>query len=340
MQPNFELPAATFGFRNQGDACFDCVANRFLQVHVFPGTHGLKSRNGVPVIELEAARCGYNRKNGNTVYVRQLICGKVISTLYGCLIFVILPGSCPLIFAQPAPTSAKAITFEVNVLPILKANCVPCHGATVKMKELDLSTFAATMKGSEAGTVVTAGAPQQSRLYEMVQKGAMPKGGKPLSSDQIAILREWIEAGALSRSQTAESTAAPITEDDVLPIVLLRCTPCHGPRRREGGLDLHTRAAMLKGGKSGPALVPGKPVESLLVKTLRSGEMPPKQGLDDISTKRITPPEIDRLVNWIAQGAAEGRPPDALGVGPDPLVSDKDRQFWAFQPPSGRRFPR
>ena len=140
-------------------------------------------------------------------------------------------------------------------------------------------------------------------------------------------------------SQTAESTAAPVTEDDVLPIVLLRCTPCHGLRRQEGGLDLHTRAAMLKGGKSGPALVPGKPDESLIVKKLRAGEMPPKLGLDDVSTKRITKPEIDRLVRWIAQGAPEGKPPDAQDAGPDPLVSDKDRQFWAFQPPRRPAIP-
>jgi len=259
------------------------------------------------------------------VYFRQRICGS--------LLFLILPASSPPSLAQPVQASATTVTFEGNVRPILQANCVPCHGATVKMKELDLSTFAGIMKGSEGGTVVTAGAPQKSRLYEMVQKGIMPKGGKPLSADQIAILRAWIEAGAPSRSQTVESAAAPVTEDDVLPIMLLRCTPCHGLRRQEGGLNLHTRAAMLKGGKSGPAMVPGKPDESLLVKELRSGEMPPKQGLDDISTKRITPPEIDRVVRWIAQGAPEGQPPDSLGIGPDPLVSDKDRQFWAFHPP-------
>jgi hypothetical protein len=226
-------------------------------------------------------QCGYNREDGNTVYLRQRICGKVISTLNCGLVLLMLPASAPLSLAQPSP---KTVTFEANVLPFLQANCVPCHGATVKMKELDLSTFAGIMKGSEAGPVVTAGAPQQSRLYDMVRKGIMPKGGKPLYPDQIAILRAWIEAGAPSRSQTVESAAAPVTEDDVLPIMLLRCTPCHGLRRLEGGLDLHTRAAMLKGGKSGPALVPGKPGESLLVKTLRSGEMPPKLGLDDIST--------------------------------------------------------
>ena len=286
-----------------------------------------------PQPAIETALCGYNRKDGRTVQVRRLIRGRVRSRVYGCLVSILLPGTASLTLAQSTQASPKTITFEGNVQPILQANCVPCHGQRVKMKELDLSTFAGIMKGSESGTVVTPGAPQESRLYEMVQKGAMPKGGKPLAAEQVAILREWIQAGARSRSQSAESTAEPVTEDDVLPIVLLRCAPCHGPRRQEGGLDLHTRAAMLKGGKSGPAIVPGQPGESLLVKKLRSGEMPPKLGLDDISTKRITAPEIDRLVSWIAQGAAEGKRPDAQGVGPDPLVPDKDRQFWAFQPP-------
>ncbi|MCU1274378.1 MAG: Protein of unknown function (DUF1553)/Protein of unknown function (DUF1549)/Planctomycete, partial [Bryobacterales bacterium] len=94
----------------------------------------------------------------------------------------------------------------------------------------------------------------------------------------------------------------------------------------------HTRAAMLKGGKSGPAFLPGKADESLIVNKLRSGEMPPKLGLDDISTKRITPGEIEKVVRWITQGAPAGNAADTQVSGPDPLVSDKDRQFWAFQP--------
>ena len=253
--------------------------------------------------------------------------------LFYLLVFLVVVLYVPRMPAQPAPPASKTLSFEANVLPILQANCVPCHGATVRMKELDLSSLAGLMKGSESGPVVAAGAPQESRLYRLIEKGEMPKGGKPLPPEQIAVIREWIEAGLPSRSQKMESASTPVTEDDVLPILFLRCTACHGKQRQEGGLDLHTRNAILKGGKSGPAMVPGKPGESLMVKKLRAGEMPPKQGLDDVSTKRITQAEVERLVRWIAQGAPPGNPVDSQG-GPDPLVSDKDRQFWSFKPPT------
>src|SRR5690242_4671237 len=249
----------------------------------------------------------------------------------GCLIVL---SHSPFAFAQT--TSEKpgnGAIFETSVLPVFQANCVPCHSSAVKMRDLDLSTFAGVMKGGDDGPVVTPGKPQESRLYEMVQRGTMPKGGKPLAPGQIASIREWIEGGARSRSAASEAPIGAVTEDDVLPIFLLRCSPCHGARRQEGGLALHTRAAILKGGKSGRAIVPGKPDDSPIAQKLRSGDMPPKSGLDVISTKRITKPEIDRVVAWISQGAPEGKPADAQTGAPDPLVSDKDRQFWAFQPP-------
>lgn len=45
------------------------------------------------------------------------------------------------------------------------------------------------------------------------------------------------------------------------------------------------------------------------------------------------------LVSWIRQGAPEGKPADAQDGRPDPLVSDKDRRFWAFQPPKRPEVP-
>jgi mono/diheme cytochrome c family protein len=246
-----------------------------------------------------------------------------------CCVVLLIASSA--ILAQTSPKNGEA-TFATGVLPIFQASCIPCHGPAVKMKGLDLSTFAGVMKGAESGEVVTAGAPQESRLYELIEKGAMPKGGKSLPADQMAVIRSWIQS-----LPPAKASAEPLTEDDILPIMFLRCTPCHGQRRQEGDLDLHTRAAMLKGGKSGPAFMLGKADESLIVKKLRSGEMPPKLGLDDISTKRITPGEIEKVVRWIAQGAPAGNAADAAG--PDPLVSDKDRQFWSFRPPKRPAVP-
>lgn len=250
--------------------------------------------------------------------------------------FAIVAASLSLGFGQ---TPGRDATFEAGVLPIFQANCVGCHGSAVKMQQLDLSTFEAVMKGGESGRVIAPGKPEESRLIELVEKGAMPKGGKPLPADKIAVIRAWIEAGAPSASKSAHATAESVTEDDILPIVLLRCTPCHGLRRQEGGLALDTRAGMLKGGKSGPALVPGEPDKSLIVKRIRSGEMPPKQGLDEVSTKRITAPEIERVARWVAQGAPQGKAAEAQGNGPDPLVTDKDRQFWSFQSPKRPAVP-
>ena len=57
-----------------------------------------------------------------------------------------------------------------------------------------------------------------------------------------------------------------VTQHDIAPLMMLRCTACHGPRKQEAKLDLRTRESMLRGGKSRPAIVPGKPEESLVLK--------------------------------------------------------------------------
>src|SRR5207245_133184 len=88
--------------------------------------------------------------------------------------------------------------------------------------------------------------------------------------------------------QKAPRASGPaVAQHDVIPILLRRCTVCHGRQVQEGGLDLRTRASMLRGGKSGPALVPGRPGESLLIKKVRSGAMPPLARIVEVSIKPI-----------------------------------------------------
>jgi hypothetical protein len=137
--------------------------------------------------------------------------------------------------------------------------------------------------------------------------------------------------GDPNRSQVAGQEP---TDQQVIPILLRRCTVCHGARKCEGDLDLRTRAAMLKGGKSGPAITLGSPDESLLIRRVRLGEMPPLQRLVEVSVKPIEPAEIDLLAQWIEAGAPESQaPPDVAGSEPDPIVTDKHRAFWSFRPP-------
>ncbi len=238
---------------------------------------------------------------------------------------------------QPAKNSPSKPTFETDIVPILtKSTCLGCHGPSLKMKQLNLSTYESALQGSESGAVIVPGKPDDSRLYHMVKEGLMPPGGKiHLSEADLNTIRAWIESGATSASGPhAEVALSKVTQDDVIPIMLLRCTVCHGLRRQEGGLDLRTKESMLKGGKSGPAIVLGKPDQSLLVKMIRSGEMPPKKRLIQVGVKPATDDEIAKIARWIELDApVVAEPPDLAATESDPLVSDKDRSFWSFQPP-------
>jgi hypothetical protein len=228
--------------------------------------------------------------------------------------------------------SAAPPCFETDILPILQSNCLRCHGEKIRRAELDLRTLQGILKGGESGAALVPGQPEKSLLYQKVHEGAMPPAKKDrLSAAQVDTIRRWIAGGALSGS--SQGTAA-VSQHDVIPILLRRCTACHGARVQEAGLDLRLRAGILRGGKSGPAMVLGKPADSLLIKKIRSGEMPPRQRLVEASVKPIEPAEVELIERWIAQGAPEiAIEPDIATTSPDPLVTDRDRDFWAFRPP-------
>jgi cytochrome c553 len=218
-----------------------------------------------------------------------------------------------------------AQTFDSDVVPILKAKCYQCHNAKLKTKDLNLTTLESIFKGGESGPAIIPGQRNESLLFQLINKGKMPPGPTPLTAKEIATIGAWID--------TAKS-AHQVTQHDVIPLLLLHCSSCHGAQKREAGLDIRSRASLLKGGKSGPAIALTKPEESLAIKKLRAGAMPPKAGLLNAGVKPMSPAEIDKLASWIAQGAPETPPePDVAGTAADPLVTAKDRRFWSFQPP-------
>ncbi len=122
--------------------------------------------------------------------------------------------------------------------------------------------------------------------------------------------------------------AQPTFEKAVLPILQARCFTCHGADKQKAGLDLRSRAGMLRGGESGPVLVPGSAKGSLLWQQLTKDRMPP--GKD-----KLTPTEKAAILAWIESGAHANEtaaiPPKD---GPDRQVRDEDRKFWAFQKPT------
>ncbi|MBS0201646.1 MAG: PSD1 domain-containing protein [Planctomycetes bacterium] len=226
-----------------------------------------------------------------------------------------------------------AITFEGHVLPILKSKCVRCHGDAKQNAGLSVASGAALFRGGESGTVVSPGKPDDSPLIEMIQDGHMPpKGNAAVTESELKTLRRWITDGA--KLPGVPVAASAITQHQIVPLMLLRCTACHGGRRREADLDLRTKAGMLKGGKSGPAVVAGKPDESLLIRRIRSEEMPPRRQLVSVSVKPMESGELKKLEAWIAAGLPESPlGPDVAGAEPDRLLTDADRDFWSFRPP-------
>ena len=101
-----------------------------------------------------------------------------------------------------ATAAGQTPSFERDVLPILTANCLSCHGGTSIYTQagLDLRTAASVLRGSHNGPVVVKGSPEESVLYQKVSTRAMPPAAfkLTLTDAQIQTIRKWIEAGALS----------------------------------------------------------------------------------------------------------------------------------------------
>lgn len=230
--------------------------------------------------------------------------------------------------AEPWPV------FETDIQPLLQRNCGKCHSDTVRKGELDLSSFSGIIRGGETGDPLIAESVDESLLWIVVEAGDMPPDDQPqLVDTERELIRRWIESGAKSEA-SRDATETAITQHDVLPILLLRCTMCHGPRIQNGKLDLRTRASMLQGGTSGSALVPGDPDASLMIQRIESGACPPSELLLKFFVKRPPSAEVEILRKWIAAGAPEfDIKPDVATSNADPLVSDEDRRHWAFQPP-------
>jgi hypothetical protein len=227
-------------------------------------------------------------------------------------------------------------TFESSILPILQAHCIACHSGQTPQAQLDLRTKSAIITGGKSGRAIQVGSSEKSLLIEKVISGSMPPTGEKLRPAEIALIRLWIDKGAPSDGEEAQTAAkkshGEITENEVMPIFQMRFTVCHGKRKQEGGLDLRTQASRLKGGKSGPALVPGKLEDSLLLKKVLSGEMPPPKMLYELAVRPPSSSEVEVLRRWIEAGAPPAKRP-VVAEAAEPLVSDEDRKFWSFQPP-------
>jgi hypothetical protein len=199
-----------------------------------------------------------------------------------------------LLFCLPVRAqTGRPPTLESDVAPVLKEHCLMCHGEIAPQAGPDLRTRESLLKGGKSGPALVPGSSDRSLLVDKIASKSMPPGEVKLSDKEIALIRLWIDKGAVGSGagtgiSPKKAATDLVSENEVTPIFQLRCTGCHGKRRQEGGLDLRTQASRLKGGKSGPALIPGRPEESLLMKRIVAGEMPPPKLLYEYAVRPPT----------------------------------------------------
>ncbi|MBN9524033.1 PSD1 domain-containing protein [bacterium] len=133
---------------------------------------------------------------------------------------------------------------------------------------------------------------------------------------------------ALGATHAAAADPAPeavaFFETDVRPVLVAECQRCHGAKKQESGLRVDSRAALLKGGQSGPAVVPGKADRGTLLAAVRhAGElwMPPES--------KLAPAKVAALTKWVADGAAW---PEDTGAARAAAITPASRNHWAFRP--------
>ena len=109
-------------------------------------------------------------------------------------------------------TTAKAIAFGKDVVPVLRTACLGCHSGATPSGGYSVASYDDVVRPGRNGAVVVAGKPSESRLFRLVaglSKPTMPPGAG-LKANDIEILRRWIESGAKRDPIVGKSTVAAI----------------------------------------------------------------------------------------------------------------------------------
>ena len=135
---------------------------------------------------------------------------------------------------------------------------------------------------------------------------------------------------ALGTASAADPTPAQLQffESKIRPILVDNCYKCHSHEapKLKGGLSVEYKDALLKGGSTGAAIIPGDPDNSLLIKAVRYTDPDLQMPPDD---KKLSAQQIADLIAWVKMGAPDPRKPDASTA---MTWSQSTRDHWAFKP--------
>lgn len=230
--------------------------------------------------------------------------------------------------ARPAPTDRPAAaaqpgpSFTKEIAPLLVKHCGGCH-VSGRRGDFQMTSYDGLMRTG----MVQKGAGPASRLVEVILSGDMPRGGGKVPAAELATLVSWIDRGAAydgtdpalpltgPPAGPPAATAAAIPQlrgavtlqpgdvsfaFEVAPVLLQHCAGCHDADDPEGGLRMVSLESLVRGGQTGPAVVPGKSVDSLLIKKLRGTGIEGQQM--PLGKPPLATDTIDLIARWIDQG--------------------------------------
>lgn len=154
-----------------------------------------------------------------------------------------------------------------------------------------------------------------------------------LGSVALLALAPLLRAGAqptpaISVTPALSSNDLQFFENRVRPILVDRCYKCHShdADKVKGGLLLDTREGLLHGGESGPAVVPGKPDDSLLITAIRYTDDTLQMPKDN----KLSDQEIADLTEWVRRGAPDPR--SLVAKGSSSNYGGVGKDHWSFKP--------
>src|SRR5262245_57390254 len=159
--------------------------------------------------------------------------------------------------------------------------------------------------------------------------------------------RVWLASAAVvlttttiwaARAQPATAPQSPSTaavdffEANIRPVLVESCSKCH-TKGEAGGLRVDSREALLKGGASGPAVIPGKPDDSYLLLAIRHAPNAPRMPKNGT---KLSDAQIAAFAQWIRDGApwpaAASANASATPAAREKVITAEQRSFWSFQP--------
>ena len=126
--------------------------------------------------------------------------------------------------AQTSVAQPARVSFATDIFPVLEANCLTCHGATMQLAKLDLRTRESALAGGEHGPAIVPGNAEQSRLFRRIagtELPAMPMSGEPLTPAQIGAIKTWLDQGAAWEATTVAASPANAGGTKVPPLLAL-----------------------------------------------------------------------------------------------------------------------